>query len=92
VKAFRTTATYALPVPVRDFLALTHREARYPEKPDLGSELDAMKGVDNTEYNGHFGSFIYYRVTVEHDTDETHAAVAACVERHLHPRKNQCTD
>jgi hypothetical protein len=88
LKAARTQSSYAVEVPVRDFPALTRREFDDPCGPDLGTEINKLPGVHSAEYNGHFGSAIYYTVRVEHDNEATHAAVFALIERHMHPRKH----
>ena len=88
MSAKRTSSAYALPIPIDDFARLTSREWKDPCGPDLGTELDKLTGVYSTEYNEHFGSFIYFHVRAENDTPETHAAIESIVQRHLHPRKH----
>lgn len=86
MNAVRTASAYALPIPSDDFVRLTSREWKDPCGPDLGTELDKLPGVYGTEYNEHFGSFIYFHVRAENDTPETHTAIEALVRRHLELR------
>ena len=42
---------------------------------DLAARLGKVKGVSRVDYTGHFGPYIYYSVSHEHDNAETHLEV-----------------
>lgn len=70
-----TRVEYAIPIQPEDLIALDRYER--PSRPGwsgektLGDLLDEIPGVDRTEYNGHFGAFVYVRIEQEYDTDAT---------------------
>lgn len=85
-----TRRQYAVPLPMRDFARLTERENKQPELDnDLGTALDQLPGVSGTDYNGHFGSYIYYTVDADDDTPELQAQVVELIRKHCAPRKSK---
>lgn len=75
--AERTRSEYCFPVDTEQFIALE----RWDDCPLL-EELEKL-GADNIEYDGHFGANVFYRLAAENDTEEKHAAIAACIQRNL---------
>lgn len=75
-----TSRSYAVEVPVEDFLALTRVENAFTFMDTLGERLDRLPGVSGAEYNGHFGSAIYFDVAEgEGNVDDA----VALIEDHL---------
>ena len=79
MKAKRTNSSYALPLTVKNFLKITDYESEISYEDTLSDNIDKVEGVDRCDYNGHFGSFIYYTVEEEYDTPKTHDKVEKLV-------------
>lgn len=90
----RTRASYAVELEPKHFCAITQAESDgvvdYHET--LSARLEGVgssssgrevEGVHSVEYNGHFGSAIYYTVDAEDDTPELHASVTAIITAHI---------
>lgn len=89
-KPERTRSSYCIEIEPEHFLAVTRAEDDYsiPYEKSISARLEGtsptydsreVEGVHSVEYNGHFGSAIYYTVDAEDDTEELHAKVAAIV-------------
>lgn len=62
---------YSFTVTKEDFGLIEDMDNEMPEYADtLGGKLDKIGGVDDADYNGHFGSYIFFRVAAEDDNDE----------------------
>ena len=85
----RISTNYAVDIPRDDMVALLAAESlldnnpKIPFEEALSHQLDAITGVRDTEYNGHFGAAIYFTLDFEHDTPETHQQITATIAAHL---------
>lgn len=80
-KRIVTARNYRIDVTVDQFLIMTNRESICSEfaGPYLSEQLDDLDGVDDADYNGHFGAHIYVRIEPEHDTEERWVQIEALV-------------
>jgi hypothetical protein len=70
---------YEVEIPVNDFLALSNAESVHGEGPlcddSLCQRFSKVPGVYDVEYNGHFGSSIYFRLDDEFDYTAIHEQI-----------------
>lgn len=67
------STNYSFTVSVEDFTTIDDWDHEQPEYvTTLGDRLDSIEGVDNAEYNGHFGSHIFFTLGAEEDNSATH--------------------
>lgn len=45
----------------------------------LSTLIDKIEGLSNTDYNGHFGPYIYLRIDFVDDTDQTKAKITQLI-------------
>lgn len=57
-----TRRSYSVDLPPEMFSAITKVEDVFVNMKTLGEKIDALAGTHSTEYNGHFGSAIYFVV------------------------------
>ena len=74
-----TQKSFAASVPTEDFIALTRFEGGgafrnfTPDCVSLCTYLEKLPHISRVEYNGHFGSYIYFNMDVDEDqVDEKH--------------------
>ena len=77
-----TSRSYAYELTDEDYRAVEKRDNDLAEqvfdaggawnynKHCLSGVLDTLEGVSDTDYNGHFGPFIYFRIDADDDCDE----------------------
>lgn len=66
---FETTSTnYKIPLKAKEFNNINDLENI--TSFNLFEKLNNIEGVSQTDYNGHFGSFIYLTIDKEFDTDK----------------------
>lgn len=87
-----TRRSYRLDITNAQMLALLDSESFTKPDPVGGSlfdKLDKMTGVSRVEYNGHFGSAIYFELDADIDTADFRAGVKGLILTHLDnlPRK-----
>ena len=71
-----TSTNYAIEIPnVDKFLAIDKYELEQDASDCLYLSLETIGGVNNIDYNGHFGSYIYLRLDITDDTPETWEAI-----------------
>jgi hypothetical protein len=76
MKPQRCSTNYCIPVELEDFKKLLKWEDEsHSSESRLYQLIDKVEGVDNCDYDGHFGSYIYYRVDVLSDTPGTHKKI-----------------
>ena len=77
-----TAVSFAIQLPVDDFRAIVRLDkARLIDGTDLFAQLDKLPGVRDVEYNGHFGSCIYYTLDADHDGQ--HAPVLSAIKKYI---------
>ena len=75
--------SYCIDVPEEDFLRLSNREFEHPELTSLCEDLEAIEGIREVDYDGHFGSCVYVTIEAEHDNDQTKNQVIKVISNHL---------
>lgn len=85
-----TRRSFALEIPKAAFLDLEDSESYVSNNAafktgaqTLCSKLDALPGISNIEYNGHFGAFVYLSIDDEDDTPELRAQITQIITDHL---------
>jgi len=82
-----TKSSYSVgPIDRDQFLCFIKKEGDWDRGWDeiqLYEELDKLDGVNDTNYDGHFGPYIFLNIEVECDTPETHEQVIQIILRHL---------
>jgi hypothetical protein len=65
-----THTSYAIPITVDEFSAIDNRDTENAnnDDPELSNILDALDGVWDTDYNGHFGPSIFLTISSDCDT------------------------
>lgn len=66
-----TNKQYAIEIDVEDMLHLLRTEVDMFNEDMLGEKLFELSGVENIEYNGHFGAYIYLTISTECDNEAT---------------------
>lgn len=80
MKPERVNSSFAIPVPLEDFKRIITWESNSPtDQRRLNEEIDNIEGVDNCDYNGHFGPYIFYRVAAINDRRDTHKKIMALI-------------
>lgn len=83
VIAKRNSSNYQITLEVGSFIELISRELdRDSDKLALYQELDALPGVTNTEYDGHFGNYLYFTLEQVKDTEETWQKIRDLLAKH----------
>lgn len=81
LKAEVTARKYAITVPIDGFIRMLNKERERKGNEQMLSELiDDYMGVYDADYNGHFGSNVFYTVEAEYDCPELHANIIKLVE------------
>jgi hypothetical protein len=78
LESVATSTNYCVPVPLNAFIRLIDSEGingKLPHDKYLSTRLDKMMGVWDVDYNGHFGSHIFFRLDKEYDNPATHEAI-----------------
>lgn len=80
--AYKTT--FIIPIPKEDFINISdnERDRDDDDRDDnrcLYEILDAIDGVQETDYNGHFGSNIYLDIETEYDTPKLRKKILSCI-------------
>lgn len=73
---------YSYKVSVAKMLALLEYEWMLECTP-LNEQLDAIPGVDNTDYDGHFGPQVMYTVASGSDVPSTHEQINSLIKRQV---------
>lgn len=76
---------YQVEVPADKFAArLTRQEDdEGTEGKTLGEKLEALPGVFDVRYNGHFGPRVFFSVSIESDTPFTKQNIEMTIRHHL---------
>lgn len=77
----RTACEYALEFDFPMMLAIIKADESAPKA--LSDLLDEIPGVDRTNYSGHTGAAVYFRVESESDTAATHQSVVHAIQCHI---------
>lgn len=81
---FETHSTaYSVDVPREDFLALLEYEQQHREEKSLCENLGAITGVFDIEYEGHFGSRVFFTIDVENDNEDTRVKIVSEIQEAL---------
>lgn len=80
-----TATCYALETTIKDLVRIIKRDCKggNENRKELHEILDSIDGVDQVEYNGHFGPYIFFRVSCDFDNDAVLAKVSDTVKNYL---------
>lgn len=85
-----TRRSYAIEIEEERFLDLLDSESYVTDNAALKSgsqtlceKLGQLDGVDDVNYDGHFGSYIYLMIDDEDDTDDLKKKINDVIEEHL---------
>lgn len=83
--------TFCLTMAKKDFLTLMQRDEK--EIVDAGGssnplyqQLNVLKFVESTNYDGHFGPHVWYTLTAENDTPANHNFIRMIIVRYIEGR------
>ena len=72
----RTATSYQYQISKERFTAIVDRDNEVETYAEmLCAQLEALDGVSDVEYNGHFGANIYLTVDADHDGSKTATAI-----------------
>lgn len=85
IEAFKTS--YAIALTVEEFTRILDddREAFDNDDKDLSQKLDAIDGVYDTDYNGHFGPNVYVTIDKENDNMGTWSQIKELIREVIKP-------
>ena len=79
-----TSTSYCIEVTVDQFRKIIDRENEQQNDGDwengLNNQLEEIEGVEDVDYNGHFGANIFFRMTAEVDERETKFAIKKVID------------
>ena len=80
---FETTSVQiAYEISMEDFNAIDKRDQDRQDEDNwdnLSTLLDRIEGVSDTDYNGHFGLFLYFTIDAEHNTPEKRVEIGTLI-------------
>jgi hypothetical protein len=81
----REATSYSVELSVENARALFDSESpnKIRHQATLLETLGQLRGVDDIEYDGHFGPFIHFRILAENDTSQTHAEVRGIIQAYV---------
>lgn len=77
-----TSVQIAYEISIADFNAIDKRDHDRQDEDNwdgLSTLLDRIEGVSDTDYNGHFGSFLYFTIDSEFNTPEKHVEIGTLI-------------
>ena len=79
-----TSASYAVSIPDEKFEKLMARDWALADENNYHFDEDLMRlGASKIEYNGHYGPYIYFNLTIDEDHDQVKADVLAKIEEYI---------
>ena len=77
LKAEVTRRSYCVEIPLNAMMRLleSERTGILPLGVMLSEKMEEIEGVSDVDYNGHFGSNVFYTVDDEDDTPELHEGI-----------------
>lgn len=85
-----TARKYAIEIPKDQFLSLLDSESHATKgaafqkgEKTLSEKLDELPGVNDTDYDGHFGACIYLTIDADDDTPDLHQQITMVIAKHL---------
>ena len=76
---FQVTArSFRIPITMAEYDAIDHCER---DGFEVGRMLEKIPGVENVDYNGHFGMFIFLTIEKQYDNDNTLRAISEIIDR-----------
>lgn len=77
-----TRREYQVEVPVEVLQRIMDTDRKGKIADMLFQKMDELPGVYGTEYDGHFGSYIFYGVDALDDTPELHERIFALIRKY----------
>lgn len=84
----RISSEYQLEVRTDKMAQLLAAEVEMDSADFLHAKLLRIRGVNDVDYNGHFGPYVTVTLHSKYDTEETRAQICATVAEHL----QECAD
>jgi len=81
-----TATSYCFSISIEEFGAMDIRdEERWEdgEQIALFEILNAMDGVSDSDYNGHFGAYVYFTIDATNDSTELRAKIGDIILRYV---------
>jgi len=85
IEAFKTS--YCIGLTVEEFVRILDgdKKAFEDDEKDLSQKLDALDGVYDTDYNGHFGPNVFVTIDKENDNMDTWSKIKELVKEATSP-------
>jgi hypothetical protein len=78
-----TRREYCVAVPIPAMKRLLEREREGNLDDMLSSVLDELPGVSESNYDGHFGANVFFRIDAEDDSPELRKQILTIIGEHL---------
>lgn len=79
-----TSRSYEIDI---DIIAIVNADDDHENNNDwdelLNEKLDMVNGVTDTDYNGHFGHYIFLTIDSKYDNDETWNSIEKIIKEHI---------
>jgi hypothetical protein len=87
MKFIQTAIQYCIELSSITFTAIVDEDSRRENEGDydnhLVHELEKIDGVDRVDYNGHFGSNIFFTLDLEYEIDPTIKTIRKVIDIYL---------
>jgi len=74
-------------IEIDDLMAIVNADNDHEDNGDwdqeLNEKLDMVNGVTDTDYNGHFGHYIFLTIDSKYDNDETWNSIEKIIKEHI---------
>jgi len=79
-----TSTKYAISLEGRALLDIMAKDREVEKGQELWEIIGKVDGVLDTDYDGHFGNYIYIEVDTEHDTKTTWKSIYDLINSYVH--------
>lgn len=86
LKREATQTQYTIPIDLKQVMDIDNKHENAPDwnwDNYLNNHLDKIEGVFDTDYNGHFGNYIFINVLAEFDTPKTWEDIESTIDNYL---------
>jgi len=74
-------------IEIDDLMAIIDADADHEDDSDwdevLSEQLDLLDGITDSDYNGHFGNYIFLTIDSKYDNDKTWDAIETTIKNHI---------
>lgn len=78
-----TAVSYSYQIPVADMETILKFEDKNFDIKHLVDRLEAIDGVYNVDYSGHFGAYIFVTIEKDNDSRFTHAKIQNTIAEYI---------